>query len=450
MNRTNYVWIRTGIHSYQMNNWQFPAKINPGESVREYVEWDQNIFHNQNDDAGDVVYALENTSMSFHIEARVINGNFNLKVILSNIPTPLGESIDLGWAHDGTVEFCLTERDGKFFAPIVVSNWMGSNLALLGGRTLKHMCMPGSHDSGMSVRGSDTAFAHDCNVITQTKDILSQLACGVRYFDIRPVISAGQYYTGHYGEISGIGWQGANGQSISSIISQVNAFITVFNELIILNISHDRNTDVGNTSYRPFTPDEWNNLFKLLLGISHLYVAIDPFSDDLTTLTLGAFIGAGKPAVLIIVEPDCELGEFAHKGFYKRSNFNVYNNYADTNDVNQMTKDQMKKLNSKRPNPDAGNFLLSWTLTQSGTQATFCSLGTSDSILELAKLANDASSEIIPHCTPNTYPNIILADNIADTRFLEVSMEINHLAGVTSSPAKGDLPEATGAEPSPV
>ena len=410
-----------------MHNWNFPEKINPDQSIQEYVEWNENIFHHKGDDAGDVIFTLENSDMEIIIQARVINEKFDLKVVLKNIPTIQHlHEFDLGWVHDGAVVFRLYQTDGKFSVAKFAPNWMSSNLALLGGRSLRHICMPGSHDSGMSEKGTGTAFGYECNTLTQTEDIYHQLMFGARYFDIRPVISAGKYYTGHYGQIPG-SWQGANGQSIDSVISQVNRFTATYNELVVLNISHDYNTDVGPNSYRPFNQNEWNGLFSLLATISHLYVAPDPINVDLTTLPLNAYIGNGKPAVIVVVEPECDLGEYAHRGFYKKINFNVYNSYSETNDLNAMMDDQIRKMQTMRPNPDASYFLLSWTLTQSDSEAATCNIPKvgGDSILTLANRANAACLEILNHVTPQVYPNIFYVDNITDTRFADIAMEIN-------------------------
>ena len=424
VNRTSHVWTRTYIHSYQMNNWNFPEKINSGEVKQEYIEWDQGFFNNHNDDAGEVTFVLGNTGMTFQVQARV-HEEFNLTVLLSNIHTPLGDKFDLGWIHDGTVKFYLIERNGQFSAPDLDTHWMTANLPLLGGRSLKNICMPGTHDSGMSERGADTAFAHDCNIITQTSNILGQLEYGARYFDIRPVISAGNYFTGHYGQILTESWQGGNGQSISSVIKQVNYFTTAYNELIILNFSHAYNTDTGNHSYTDFNQEEWNGLFVMLTGLSHLYITTSgPINVNLTDLPLNTYIG-GRPAVIIVIEPECDLGEYAHKGFYKKVNYNVYNSYSNTDDLNTMMDDQIRKMKDQRPHPNANYFLLSWTLTQSSSQATFCYLDDEDSILTLANKANSVSQQVLNHCTPQTYPNIFFIDNIANTDVTDLSMQIN-------------------------
>lgn len=112
----------------------------------------------------------------------------------------------------------------------------------LGPKTLRQLCLPGTHDVGMSTFVPDTTFAAPCNTLTQTSFILDQLQLGSRYFDIRPVIHATQFYTGHYTELNIAGrntWQGANGQSMASVISDINAYTQDNPELVILYLSHD-------------------------------------------------------------------------------------------------------------------------------------------------------------------------------------------------------------------
>lgn len=290
--------------------------------------------------------------------------------------------------------------------------WMQQNLSMLGNRPLRHLCMPGSHDAGMSTFGTHTALVSPSNTVTQTTGLLEQLQAGARYFDIRPVLSGGSYYTGHYSQVSvpivGATWQGANGQSIPDIVQDVNTFTNANQELVVLYLSHDLETDEG---YIPFNQDQWNGLFSQLAKLNHLFIAPNPTSVDLTMLTLNAFIG-GQPAVVVVVDPSgrgITLGNYASQGFYTTGNFSVYNQYSDTDDLATMQQDQLSKLAAQRPNPDAGYFLLSWTLTQSSSDAVV-----GPSILDLANTANAALPNILPACSAQTYPNIILVDNVTD------------------------------------
>lgn len=270
---------------------------------------------------------------------------------------------------------------------------MQNNLDLLGKRNLRHICIPGSHDAGMSVRNGGTAFACDCNTLTQTSGILGQLQLGMRYFDIRPVIGgkSGEYFAGHYTHIGLINsWQGANGQSIRSIIDDVNTYTACYKELVILYLSHDLNTNVGNSKYRYFTQEEWNGLFAQMKALNHLFIADNPANVDLTMLTLNDFISNNRAAVIVVVDPEnknISLGDYASQGFYMAKNFLVYNNYSDTNDLNKMARCQIKKMKKQKQKPDAPYFLLSWTLTQSNCQAVFCFTGLKKSIRRLADTA---------------------------------------------------------------
>ena len=435
VNGTRCDWESLGQRSYQMNSWDFPAVIAAGTTATVYVEWGQSIFKTQSDDSGVVTYTLSGTDLSFQLVASAGNG-FDLSVVLTSLSTPgnpQGSTINLEWNHDGFVNFILAGGPGSLTSSNPPSGWMQENLGLLGSQSLRHLCIPGSHDSGMSTFTSGTAFGTANNTQAQTLDVSGQLQLGVRYFDIRPVVSGGQYYTGHYSgpidlPVIGPSMQGANGQSIASIISDVNTYTANNQELVVLYLSHDMETDLGSANYPPFTQDNWNGLLAQLKGLNHLFVAPNPTTVDLTLLKLSDFIGS-QAAVVVVVDPagsGITLGDFAAQGFYTPINFSVYNQYADTNDLSTMQTNQLGKLAAQRPNPDAGYFLLSWTLTQSNAQAA---VPGSESILELAATANPALySALLPVCSTQTYPNILYIDGVNSSDIAALAMAVNSKA----------------------
>jgi hypothetical protein len=172
-------------------------------------------------------------------------------------------------------------------------------------------------------------------------------------------------------------------------------------------------------------------LLQQLTGLSHLFIAPSPASVDLTMLTVQELIGS-QPAVIVVVDPagpGIMLGDFATQGFYAPTNFPVVNELTGTNDLGTMENDQLNKLKTNRPNPDANYFLLSWTLTQNQTQATTCSLGTAFSVLDLAAIANPAlPGALLPACSMETYPNIILIDQVDSFDVTTVAMAVNSKA----------------------
>ncbi len=429
VNGTNCNWVLTKEHSYQMDRWEFPSTVAAGTSVTVYVEWNDSWIHTTSDDAGEATYSLSGTGHSFQIQARAQHG-FNLQVELTSISTmghAQGSVIPLGWKHDGYVDFILAGEEGNFISNNMPTAWMQSNVNVLGDKTLRELCIPGSHDAGMSTYTSGTAFSYECNTLTQTKSVYDQLVAGARYFDIRPVISAGQYYTGHYSLIVDMSWQGGNGQSIASIIEDVNRFTATNKELVILYLSHDYNTDVGNMSYRHFTQEEWDGLFEELMALNNLYTAASP-EPDLTMLKLNDYIGGERAAVAVIVDPgvpSTHLGNYSQRGLYLKNCFKVFDSYSETNILNDMMSDQLEKLRVQKPTPDACYFLLSWTLTQGVSQATSCYLPGIKSILDLANEANPQLYTTLTQYTNKCYPNILYIDNVTISTIASFAMAVN-------------------------
>lgn len=389
-----------------------------------YVEWDQGIFTFESDDGGEVQYALAGTSRTFQMQARATSG-FTLQAYLDGISAQnnsQGTVIDLGWQHDGITAFILSGDEGKYSCTNTPPNWMQANLSSFGNHPIRHLCIPGSHDSGMSCITGKTFFVGERSTLTQTVDVGTQLTLGARYFDIRPVIASGHFAAGHYSKVDVVGWQGADGQTFSDMISQINDFTARNKEFIVLNLSHDLNTDSG---YHSLTQDEWNRLFQQLLGINHLYVASNPTSVDLTTLTLNQYIGNGQAAVVVIVQPDdssVSLGDYVHRGLYHYSQFDAYNSYADTDNLDSMINDQIGKMRSVRSSQDSQLFLLSWTLTLSAGDIV-----ADIAILDLASAADPTLySQFFPSCSTKTYPNIIYIDGFGDSNPTALAIAINH------------------------
>ncbi|KAN0075774.1 PLC-like phosphodiesterase, TIM beta/alpha-barrel-containing domain containing protein [Elaphomyces granulatus] len=424
INATPYTWHNLYQHSYQLNTWKFPDTVNPGQLAQVYVELGGGTL---GDDAGEVNYSVVDPSTTaFQVQLRVVNNVATSNVYLQGIETSvnhIGDTISVGFSHNIATPVIIAGSKGDFTTNSVPTDWMHSNLDSFGCQSLRHLCMPASHDAGMSTLDGKTALANTQNTVTQNLDIADQLTWGARYFDIRPVIGGGIFKTGHYSKVACC-WDGGNGQTIDDVISQVNGFLAKYQELVILDLSHALDSDTG---YNELTQDEWNQLIQKLLALNHRFVA-PPNTSDLSLLTLRDFIGTG-PAVVVIFDQDAQkvnLGSYQGQGFYSSSEFSVYNSYSDTDNADKMISDQLGKLKAQRPNPDSGLFLLSWTLTQqAGT-----SLGiVGKSIIDLAqqvfpRLFN--SNSLWDAMSSNTYPNFIMIDAWSpDTRLAAFVVAIN-------------------------
>ena len=149
------------------------------------------------------------TPHSFEVQAHSSDG-YKLQVVLQSIATrgnPKGSIIWLGWKRNGSVCFILSGTEGQFTSTKPPIAWMQSNLSTLGPRLLRQLCIPGSHNSGMSSSSSGTVINHW--IITQRCPISSQLKLGVRYLDFQPIISGGYFVSGYYSDLHALRWQGS-------------------------------------------------------------------------------------------------------------------------------------------------------------------------------------------------------------------------------------------------
>lgn len=292
--------------------------------------------------------------------------------------------------------------------PTLPVDWMHANLPLLGCQPLRRICLPGSHDSGMSVLSHSTFLAIEENTLTQWTDIAGQLTAGIRYFDIRPVISAGQFVAGHYSKI-GESWIGGNGQDIASMIEQINTFLSANNELVILDLSHIYNTD---EDWRDINADEFSRLLTQLEGLENRYAGQTGPNGDLSALPLNNFI-AGGPCVLIInSQNSLSMPAISPTGAFPYSALNIYNDYANTPLAPVMAKDQISKMLAQRTSRDSNMFLLSWTLTTPGNIRNLAEQAHS-SLFDTGESA--VWSTIYNNRAKGAYPNIIMVDGVGST-----------------------------------
>lgn len=422
VNGTPYDWRATKHSSFQMDAWNYPKTLKAGESRRIYLEYiaDENRSAMVKYEIAPKHFITIEFNGGYSDHRIFVSSNFSINGFDNS------QVHSVYTIHNGMVSFILVGsiEDG-FYTNFTThsKDWMQNSLKLIGNKKLEKICIPGSHDAGMYMINYKTYHAAVCNTLTQDHGIFKQLEYGIRYFDIRPVIAgSNEFYTGHYGNTY-IGYEGATGGKISDIIKDINNFTVHHKELIILELSHDFNT---NDNYRGLDCKEWDNLYKQLSGINHLYIPSS--SKRLKDLTLNDFI-KDKAQVIILVDPSKlpKTSKYYRKGFFHTHEFSIYNSYADTNSLKVMSKNQFTKMyrySSSR------YFLLSWTLTQANHQAEGCNshhANNTNWIKDLAKIANQSMpEEVFNKSTLLSYPNILYTDLIVDNNSAIMSMAINY------------------------
>ncbi|KAF7796544.1 hypothetical protein EIP86_007724 [Pleurotus ostreatoroseus] len=424
INQSGYIWTKSYSHEYQMSEWDWPDRIGLGTTIEE-VWFEYGLGTTSSDDGGEVQYVIEDESGSaFQIQATAPGGNFDLQVNwfgMSTAGDAEGSTISIGFASAGYVYLVISGSvfGGPWFSNTAAPSWMQDMLSTFSSTTLREFCIPGSHDAGMSII-DDSTLAISEDAITQSFSIGGQLAKGARFFDIRPMLKSGTWKTGHYSYSSTLGeYVGATGQSIDSIISDVNAFTAQNSELIMLYLNGGINLDAN----RGMTGEEWPQLFVELSNINHRVLRDDGGTVDLSQMTLGDFISDG-PAVLIIVNATVAAdatGWFTLGFFPWATAFPLYNKYSNTDNLNTMTNDQIQKMKQNRPTSDSLPFLLSWTLTQSAADIVG-----QYSIIDLANYARPSLfSDFSVAISPNTYPNVLFVDNYNDGAITALAIAVN-------------------------
>lgn len=447
VNGTDKDW-KIVVKRSNMNKWDgsFPETIKSGEVKTVEIEFNPNATNSE----GEVNYQIVGTDQNFNIRAKKTD-NYSLQAEFTNLTAknkPKGSTIPLGWKRDGNRQFILAGRDGNYTGSgLNTENWMNDNLDIIGDRRLMEICIPGSHDSGMSRSTLTTPGANDSQTLTHTKNISGQLALGSRFFDIRPVMTNGSYYTAHLQaqDKKVFTFLGATGQPIDEVINQFNEFTNTHKELVILNLSHAMITNnmlANNEEIRDFNQADWDN-FLIYLNARLKNLIIAPANADLSRMKLNELLKDNQKVIVLLAEktykkyseelkkdvdtPIIIPTQLHGKGFFKTvDNFNIYDDYANRKEVGEMSADQLEKLDK------AGlqYFLLSWTLTQdfdrSKINILWNVLGTNDSVLKLASEANDQLAErVYPEVNIFEFPNIIYTDDIRDDQQAALAMAIN-------------------------
>jgi hypothetical protein len=285
------------------------------------------------------------------------------------------------------------------------ANWMGDNRGKLVSKKLKELALPASHDAG--------AFG-DNPAKTQDLTIRSQLAYGVRYFDLRPIYTGElddsnpdpeKFFTYHdvfvFGETTLTNFPGP---LLTTVISRVRSFMQTHKELVILKISH----------YKNFNQKIFDTLVGLITGADHLGPWLFKPSDlgtgqRLAEQTTDKYLKTDEGSVLIVADIDGSDGShdyvtthrtngiFRYRDWYapdpQNGDLTVFDLFTDTTDFQEMatfTQDdkehanlpqsdkkvprgQLPKFNwfdgkcqgsgNMRSNVVCDLFLLSWTLT---------------------------------------------------------------------------------------
>lgn len=361
--------------------------------------------------------------------------NFDTKNAIS------GSAVPLGLISDRPSYFVLSGSNGSYNSIGDVQNWMQKNLNAIGHRKIRDICIPASHDSGMSKVPWATKFAAAGSIATQFVSVEDQLRLGVRYLDIRPVLHKGIWVCGHYSFIDPKWlinpppldtWQGGNGEAIQEVIDGINRYTANSNELIVLSVSHTKiiNDAFGSYARNDFEDLDKSSWIRLLdifthpeSGIKFLWKPTynSVSCKDLTDLSLHNYIGGGSSAVLILIDDGVDAS--GRPGVFNNTCWPFEYSGWSKSESERLTEFQQYMLQIN-PKP----FGFSGCHMQTDSEAIMTTLGQSSaSVLSLAtESKHRLFSELFPLAAKDgKYPSALTMDAIDSSDLAALCMAIN-------------------------
>ena len=448
-NGSPFEWQLVSQHSYQMD-WSPPSIVPSGSNVEQYLEWWYDWGPN-GDCGAEATYTLVGSPIpaSFTVQARQKNGKriqIQLRDELSCIGHPRDSVIELDFIKNGGVAWILAGSGVAYTCSNPPSAWQQATYPTIGSRTMREIVMPSSHDSGMSeITRSYGGIRH--NTATQPFHIYQQLVFGARYFDIRPVIRYGEWYTNHLSDAFGNAQVqvGGFGRTIKNIVADINQFNSEHpGELMIFDLSHEMNC-APNSWIKSLTDTQWQELYNLLGGINDLWSSTNThLSEDLTTIPISEFIKPDSRAAVLIRIPDyAPLPNFtisnrdispeliiptthaSLQAFVQEHRLPRDGSYSATDSATYLITDQLSKLTDSRSTAQSVPLRTTWTITQHWQH--ILDVGNpAHSLIADSELAHRfLFSKLWNSLTMQVYPNLIEVDNINNGQFAALSMAIN-------------------------
>ncbi|KAF7896412.1 hypothetical protein EAF00_006426 [Botryotinia globosa] len=318
VNGTPYDWHLIANETHH-TEWFPNATIPSGTSAESCISW---IIYLR-DAKAEATYRIDNPSSPESFTVRAHRNPTKIEVVyhenLSSLNNPKNSIIDLIYSRNHPHPFILAGNG--ISTPYVSSNppipWMQRTISTLSSRPLRQICMPMAHNTGAniisdSLKGPGTLH----NTQTQSNSVFMQLILGARWLDIRPVLFEGKWMTYHGAYSAGKMW-GATGQSIESVIGDVNRFTKAHpGELIVLDISHDASNA---WKWRKFNAIDWMNFYDLLSGIRNAWQEPRGMEWDLSLLPFDTFVTkGGNSTVLVRIPCDAPVPASALSGRGKR------------------------------------------------------------------------------------------------------------------------------------
>ena len=425
VNLTPHRFILEHTHSYQMTifDWDDIPSGRARQNTAEYNAGDTPV-----DDNGEAYYDIEGTDKKFVIRATThIPDYYPRRTVIDLTGMGMGQREYSDPGSEVPVTLVITGSDDFGFTSSLVhgpGNWMHNMYDVIKDRPLKHIVVPGTHDSGMSTISHHILTAAD-SATTQTQGInmYNQLRAGARWFDLR-VMSVHQttpnegdygFWASHVNDETAEVAIGNTGEGLTDIIDEINQF-TEENpgEIIILRMKYL----IGIRKVPSLGPIYWtddiaDDFFTQMEKINNRCGGLDaktPFQNQPASYFMDRNDGAG--CVLIILDgriPDDVKHESNPDGFYTSRNMGFNDHWSEMDVPEDMAEDQTSTWKGiTRSNSDDNYLISQWLVT-----VDFMTSG-SYGLQNIAILPTNPSLYWmgVNEMSPEKWPNVLMVDYI--------------------------------------
>lgn len=414
-------------HSYQMDIFDF-GDVPQGRARQNRVKYRGTWY--TGDDAGEAYYRIDGTDKRFALRLKsYIPDSSPRRVVLDLSGMGLGQREYVFPGAETAVSLVITGSDRFGFRASLrhgPGNWMRRMYDVIRDRPVRHLVMPGTHDSGMSrITDKIISIGSETNTQNQGINIYDQLRAGARWFDLRigsihPNDDAGRnngFWVLHINDEMATLAIGNSGESLDDVINEVNRFTSENpGEIIFFSIRYL----VGRYEFPDRGPIMWNKgmvdaFFSKLRAIHNRCLNLDTntgFQNQKASYFMDR--NEGKGCVILLLNgrlegdvPRESLGD----GIYDIKRMGIRDHWSNMKDANAMAPNQIDTWRSFRRggSSDFGNLHISqWLVTPDAVAST---------VLSLQNFAIQPTNPSlywagVNGMDPEHWPNVIMVDYI--------------------------------------
>ncbi|KAK4178032.1 PLC-like phosphodiesterase [Triangularia setosa] len=414
-------------HSYQMDTFDF-GDIPQGRGRQNTVKYRNRIA--TQDDAGEAYYRIDGTDRKFALRLKGTGPAVDQRSVTVDLSEMnLGQRVYKFPGGESSVSLVITgSAKYGFYASIRHDRggWMRWIYNTIKDRPIRHLFLPGTHDSGMSkITNKITSIGNSFNTQNQGINIYDQLRAGSRWFDLRigsvhDNDNANRilgFHTLHVNDETASLSIGNSGESLDEVVSEINLFTRENpGEVVFFSLRYligryefpDRGPIYWNTQL-------WNDFLSKLRGVNNRCPDLDtsvPFQNQPASYFMDR--NDGKGCVIFLLNGQNLRGvpkESVGDGLYAQNRIGLKDHWSNMQSTDSMAPDQVNNFkNLKRGgNGDFNQFhIAQWLVSPDALASTTYGL----QAFALQQANPTLYWAGVSGMSPESWPNVMMVDYV--------------------------------------